>query len=128
MAGSKPIRAWQCLLYMHDAANGRGTMAMITGMVDRLAARLAPRTILMYGSHARNAADANSDVDFLVLFDSLDDRSRVVADAYDALCRSPLPKDIVVATVEEFQRYRSVVNTLFYVVSCQGKVVYGAEV
>jgi predicted nucleotidyltransferase len=96
----------------------------ITGMVRRIVESVDPDRVLVYGSYAHNRADAESDVDFFLIFRELPDRRDVVRRAYEALVGTELPKDLVVATEEEFERYRKVASTIHSIVHNQGYIVY----
>jgi predicted nucleotidyltransferase len=98
----------------------------IADMVSRIAAAAQPARVILFGSYARNEADPDSDVDLLVLFDRLDNRRETVTRLYSRLIGTALPKDIVVATVAEYERYCNVPNTTFYFAARQGRTVYAA--
>ena len=96
----------------------------ILEMVRKIAEAGDPDAVMLYGSHARNAAGPSSDVDLLVIFRRLDDRRRMVARLYEALAGSPFPKDIVICTRDEYERFQCVVNTIHWVNGREGKVIY----
>jgi predicted nucleotidyltransferase len=93
-------------------------------MVDRMVRRCAPERVLVFGSFARGEASEDSDVDFLVLFRSIEDRRATVTELYEAVNGMELPKDIVASTVAEFERYRGVANTIYQAADVCGVVVY----
>lgn len=86
--------------------------------------RAGPAKVILYGSHARQEAGPQSDVDLLVLFDELGDRRRVTWDLYEATIGMPFPKDIVISTVAEYERYAQVPNTLYMAALHEGKLIY----
>jgi predicted nucleotidyltransferase len=95
--------------------------------IHELIARIAesaPARVILFGSYARNIADPESDVDLLILFRELQDRRATSARMYRRLAGSALPKDIVIATVEEFERYKDVPNTIFWIAARHGQLVY----
>jgi predicted nucleotidyltransferase len=96
----------------------------IQEMASKISERFAPDKIILFGSHARGDAQEDSDVDLLVLFSELDDPRRRTNELYVALVGSPLSKDIVVSTTERFERYRNVVNTVYWPAAREGKVLY----
>jgi predicted nucleotidyltransferase len=96
-------------------------------MVGRVVACSSPRRIVLFGSYARGDAGEESDVDLLVLFDALDGRREIVARLYEAVNGMQLPKDIVVSTVDEFERYKSVANTIHRVAADGGVIVYDRD-
>ena len=100
------------------------THGAIIEMVSRIVEVAAPRRIVLFGSYARDAADADSDVDLLVLYEELDDRAAMNERIYHRLVGSALPKDVVIATMAEFERYRDVPNCIFWFAARQGRVIY----
>jgi predicted nucleotidyltransferase len=101
-----------------------GTTAPIAEMVRRIAERFAPERIILFGSHARGDAAEDSDVDLLVLFREVEEPHQRAAEMYSALIGCRLPKDIVVSTTARFERYRNVVNTVYWPAAREGKIVY----
>jgi predicted nucleotidyltransferase len=98
--------------------------AAIDQMVHKVAQRFAPERIILFGSHARGDASPESDVDLLVLFPVLSNPPVLTAEIYAALAGYGLPKDIVVSTTSQFERYRNVVNTVYWPAAHEGRVVY----
>ena len=97
----------------------------IAEMVRRIAGQFSPDRIILFGSHARGDAGSDSDIDLLVLFPGAEAPPVRAADVYVALVGcSPLPKDIVVSTTARFERYRNVVNTVYWPAAREGKIVY----
>ena len=102
-----------------------GTQSDIDEMVRRIAERFSPDRTILFGSHARGDAREDSDVDLLVLFREVDSPHARAAELYAALIGcSPLSKDIVVSTTARFERYRNVVNTVYWLAAREGKVLY----
>lgn len=99
----------------------------IPGMIRRMVERTSPAKVVLYGSYARGEADQDSDVDLLVLFDELTDRRGIVTDLYDSVSEIDVPKDIIIATVDEFERFRLVENTTFFNIDKDGKVVFDSR-
>jgi uncharacterized protein len=96
----------------------------IADMVRRMVDRTSPSRVILYGSYARDEADPDSDVDLLVLFEELDNRREVVTALYESVKDIDVPKDILIATTSEYERFRTVVNTTFYCINGDGKVLY----
>jgi predicted nucleotidyltransferase len=99
--------------------------AAIDEMVHRIAERFSPDRIILFGSHARSDARDDSDIDLLVLFSELDDPRARAGEIYTALIGcSVMAKDIVVSTTARFERYRNVVNTVYWPAAREGQVLY----
>ena len=93
-------------------------------LVRRIAGRFSPDKIILFGSRARGDAGFDSDIDLLVLFAEVADPNQRAAELYASLVDFPLPMDIVVSTSSRFERYRNVVNTVYWPASREGKVLY----
>lgn len=99
--------------------------AAIEELVHRIAERFSPDRIILFGSHARGDAREDSDIDLLVLFSEVDDPHARAAEIYAALVGySAMPKDIVVSTSARFERYRNVVNTIYWPAAREGRLLY----
>ena len=98
--------------------------AQISEMVRRMVERTSPARVILYGSYAREEADPDSDIDLLVLFEARDNRREIVTALYESIRDISVPKDILIATTAEYERFRSVVNTTFYDIGEDGKVLY----
>jgi predicted nucleotidyltransferase len=93
-------------------------------LVDRIAQRFAPAKIILFGSRARGTAGEGSDFDLLVLFDEVANPYQRSAELNAALGDFPYPTDIVVSTTGRFERYRDVVNTVYWPAAREGRVLY----
>lgn len=98
--------------------------AAIGEMVDRIVQRFSPDKVILFGSHARGEAREDSDVDLLVLFSTVEDPRQQAAELYGLLSESKLAQDIAVSTTERFERYKDVVNTIYWPAAHEGKVLY----
>jgi predicted nucleotidyltransferase len=93
-------------------------------LVRRIAERFSPDKIILFGSRARGDAHPDSDIDLLVLFSEVADPNKRAAELYASLADFTRPMDIVVSTSARFERYRNVVNTVYWPASREGKVLY----
>ena len=98
--------------------------AVLEDLVRRIAERFSPAKIILFGSSARGNAGPDSDIDLLVLFSEVADPNKRAAELYASLVDFPRPMDIVVSTSPRFERYRNVVNTVYWPASREGKVLY----
>ena len=98
--------------------------AVLDDMVRRIAEGFSPDKIILFGSRARGDAKPDSDIDLLVLFSEVDDPRKRSVELYQSLLDFPRPMDIVVSTTYRFERYRNVVNTVYWPASREGKVLY----
>jgi len=100
------------------------SLAIMDDLVRRIAERFSPDKIILFGSRARGDADRDSDIDLLVLFSEVADPNKRTAELYASLAGFARPMDIVVSTTSRFERYRNVVNTVYWPASREGKVLY----
>jgi|SRR5271157_247354 len=98
--------------------------AVLDDLVQRIAERFSPDKIILFGSRARGDAGPESDIDLLVLFQEVADPNRRAAELYASLADFPSPMDIVVSTSSRFERYRNVVNTVYWPASRDGRILY----
>ena len=106
---------------MSEVAEGP---AVPDDVVRRIAERFSPDKIILFGSRARGDACPDSDIDLLVLFPEVANPNQRAAELYASLIDFPRPLDIVVSTSSRFERYRNVVNTVYWPASREGKVLY----
>ena len=93
-------------------------------LVRRIAERFSPDRIILFGSRARGDAAPDSDIDLMVLFSEVENPNQRSAELHAALVDFTYPTDIIVSTTSRFERYRNVVNTVYWPASREGKVLY----
>lgn len=96
----------------------------IAEAVRRIVEGFAPEQIILFGSHARGTAGPDSDADFLVVMPVSGSKRRKAVEIDLALAEIGMPKDVIVVTPEEVERYRNVVGTIIYPALREGKVLY----
>ena len=99
---------------------------LLDEMTRRLVAELKPEKIILFGSHAWGTPDENSDVDLLLIVPHSDlSPARRAAQAHRCLRGLNVPKDILVKTRAEVDRFRHVHASLEAEVLERGTVLYG---
>jgi predicted nucleotidyltransferase len=106
---------------MSEVADGQ---SVLDNVVRRIAEQFSPDQIILFGSRARGDAGPESDIDLLVLFREVANPKERATQLYASLADFPRPMDIVVSTTSRFERYRNVVNTVYWPASREGKVLY----
>ena len=97
---------------------------VIAEAVRRIVEGFAPEQIILFDSHARGSAGPDSDADFLVVMPVSGSKRRKAVEIDLALAEIGMPKDVIVVTPEEVERYRNVVGTIIYPALREGKVLY----
>lgn len=98
--------------------------AAIQTMVDRIVRGFHPLRVILFGSHARGTAIAESDVDLLVVLREVVDKRRTTVDIRRALGDLPVSKDIIVTTPDEIARRGGLVGSVLRPALREGKVLY----
>lgn len=98
---------------------------VIDRTVQALVAAAQPRRIVLFGSHARGDAGADSDLDLLVVEDKVIDRAGEMVRLRRALRPLRVPVDVLVASVEEVARCGAQPGHVLYWAIREGREVYG---
>ena len=96
----------------------------IDEMVRRIVERFDPERIILFGSHARGQGDVGSDIDLLVVMRVPGSKRKQAIEIDVALADVGLPKDVIVVTPEEVEKYRDIVGGIIYPAIREGKVLY----
>lgn len=92
--------------------------------VRRIVERFNPERIILFGSHARGTAGPDSDADFLIVMPVTGSKRRQAVEIDLILAGIGIPKDVLVATPEEVERYKDVVGTVIYPALHEGTILY----
>ncbi len=99
----------------------------LAGVIERIAAALAPERIYAFGSRTRDDATAESDVDLLIVVRKADEPEyRLAQAAYRAAMPYRFSLDILVMTEDEFDRRSQTVASLPATVLREGQMLYAA--
>lgn len=97
---------------------------IIQEMVRRIVAKFHPEKIVLFGSYASGTAGPHSDVDLLVVMPVLGSKRDQAVRIRTALAGIGLPKDVIVVTPDDVDRYRNSVGTIIQPALKEGKVLY----
>jgi len=98
--------------------------ALLAEMVRRMVTAGDPVRIVLFGSRARGEAHPDSDIDLLVIEESVLPRYRRSARYRRALAGLFPSKDVIVYTPEEVARWEDVANAFVTVALREGRVLY----
>lgn len=96
----------------------------ISEMVKRIVERFQPEQVILFGSHARGEARADSDVDLLVVMPVRGSKRATQLEIRKALHDIPVPKDVIVTTPDEFERRRAIAGTIERPAVREGRRLY----
>ena len=100
------------------------TMHQIEELGRRIGHEFHAHRVVLFGSYARGAPTDDSDVDLLVVADTLLTPRQRYGAVRRLLADYPAAFDIIVKTPEEYARSWSVVNTIVYFAEKSGRVLY----
>ena len=96
----------------------------IERITARIAKRFHPEKIILFGSHARGNATAESDVDLLVVMDFNGSKLDKMVELRGVLTGILPPTDILLTTPEDFAWRKDVVGTIEWPAFREGRVLY----
>ena len=111
-------------MLLHAEAKRLTLPACTETMVQRIVDGFDPLKIILFGSYARGEANRHSDVDLLVVFDSVENKHETTIEILGQLSDMPVAKDVVVATSEDIKEYGDLVGYVFRPALRDGKVLY----
>lgn len=111
--------------FVNGLWDGRPVRDWIPDVVGDVVAAFAPTRVIVFGSVARGDDRESSDLDLLVLFDqvSAHDRRSLMGQIRGAI-GAPIPIDVLVAGVSEFDAGSDVNGSPYYWPAREGRVVY----
>ncbi len=83
-----------------------------------------PHKIYLFGSYASGTANKESDIDLLLLKESISSRSKEMVAARKLLGGLNQAFDVLVATPEEFEFYRHEAGSVYREISERGTLIY----
>jgi predicted nucleotidyltransferase len=84
-------------------------------------------TIILFGSHGRSEAGAESDLDFLVVEPEVKARREEMVRLRDVLRPLCVPVDVLVVSAKNFQEWRDTPGTILYEAAREGRVFHAAS-
>jgi predicted nucleotidyltransferase len=111
--------------YVDGLWDGRPVRDWVPEVVEDVVAAFDPVRVILFGSVARAEEGPGSDLDLLVLFDDVgvEDRRSLMGRIRGAI-RAPIPIDVLVATVSEFEALKDVNGSPYYWPAREGRVAH----
>ena len=107
---------------------GNTSDALIQEMVEAIVQEVRPQRIYLFGSRASGSCTANSDVDLLIVEDDTFDPDRnrwsELKRIRKALRPFRVPKDILVYSRHECEKWQKSINHIIAHATREGKLVY----
>ena len=100
------------------------TMNQIEELGRRIGREFHADRSVLFGSHAQGTATDDSDIDVLVVADTLLPPRQRYGAVRRLVADYPAAFDIIVKTPEEYARARGVVNTIVHFAEKTGRVLY----
>ncbi len=101
---------------------------LIEEMVRTIVEEVGPRRIYLFGSHARESQTTDSDIDLLIVEDQSfgpnHNRWSELKRIRKALRPFRIPKDILVYSRDEFEKWEDSVNHIVARAAREGKLLY----
>lgn len=109
--------------------NGKGLREWLPVAVGDIVRQFDPVKVIVFGSVARGDEGTDSDLDLLVVFDHIDKRERPeLMGRVRFAITAPVPCDVIVTDVEEYERRKDVNGSMLYWPAREGRVVYDRAV
>ena len=94
-------------------------------IVRRIVTCASPEKIILFGSGATGEMRSDSDIDLLVIKESIVSHMKESIEARKLLRGLGRAFDLIVSTPEEFEFYRHQVNSVHHAVAHYGRRLYG---
>lgn len=93
-------------------------------VVKKIVSKFNPNKIILFGSYAYGMPTLDSDIDLLVVMDTNEKPHKRAIGLRKLLKDLGVPKDIIVKTPDEFNRFKDIVGTIIYPAAHKGRVLY----
>jgi predicted nucleotidyltransferase len=104
------------------------TEDLLKEMTEKIVREVNPRKVILFGSHARKAPSADSDLDFLVVedgpFTAQRSRRAEMTKLWKLLGTYRIAKDFLVYTAEEIDKWSTAGNHVISYALKEGRVLY----
>ncbi|MFH1831671.1 MAG: nucleotidyltransferase domain-containing protein [bacterium] len=104
------------------------TKTTIDEAIKRLVKAYKPLQIYLYGDYALGTQNEDSTFDILIIVESSNERViKRGYTAFEVLLGLKIPKNVIVFTKEEFDKYAQDPSSSTYEIKTKGKVIYARD-
>ena len=96
----------------------------LKNIVDKIINNFNPDKIILFGSYAYGHPTVDSDMDIMIVMDTDEKPHKRAVSVRKVLKGIGIPKDIIVKTPEEFERFKDIVGTIGYPAAHKGRIIY----
>lgn len=93
-------------------------------LVQRIVQEIAPLSIVLFGSAAKNSMNDDSDIDLLVVMPEGTHRRKTAQLLYKKVRNISIPFDILVVTNSDLEKYKDSVGLIYREILAEGKQIY----
>jgi uncharacterized protein len=93
-------------------------------IIEKVTENFNPEKIILFGSYAYGKPTKDSDIDLMVVMDTDMNPYERALPIRKALKYIGMPKDVIVRTPQEFERFKDIVGTIIYTAAHKGRVIY----
>ena len=101
---------------------------LIAEMTKIIVDTVNPQQVILFGSYAQGTANPNSDLDLMIVADQAftpaHSRRQEMARLWRSLARFSVPKDILIYSRDEVERWRHAQNHVIAYALREGKLLY----
>jgi predicted nucleotidyltransferase len=96
----------------------------LKNIVAKIINNFDPDKIILFGSYAYGHPTGDSDMDIMIVMDTDEKPHKRAVSVRKVLKGIGIPKDIIVKTPEEFERFKDIVGTIVYPAAHKGRIIY----
>ncbi|HUU28559.1 MAG TPA: nucleotidyltransferase domain-containing protein [archaeon] len=98
---------------------------LVNMVVQKIAQKIKPEKIILFGSRARGDSEQESDLDLLIIYNGNLSKREVKLQVRNLFPQPEFSMDLFVLTSEEYERQKKIVSTVGRAAFLEGTVCYG---